>query len=492
MSRLDDFRYATPLRRLNKFVQILLALTLLFGLNTLASRHYWRQDLSRRGAYSLSPETLAYLHALKEPVNVVVTIPDDDDSNANSQQELLYRYTLNLLTEYREAARQGQREMLTLEVVDPFRNPRRAEELARTYHVDQTNVVIFSSGRRQRVVTPPEILEFQDLNPTAFKGEQAFTSAILETSSDKTPVIYFTTGHAEMATDNVTPNRGLSLVAQELRARNLEAKTLDLSKSGVPEDADMIVIADPQGMFLPQETERLRTYLSERSGRLVVFLGAGKQTGLDEFLLRWGVHAADLIVYEIGGDNVDSTGSYLIRTFAEHPITSILRRNNAPIITGQERPIVAGKMAVEPGTRLTTLMASSPTSWADSGWRTETTPTLNPETDIAGPIPLAVLAQTGTTSSSGITLPGSRIIAIGSGDIIANNHITAFGNQAFFFSLVNWMLDREQVIAIAPRPIDRYKLPLSRENLAKLTYLLCIPAAIIAFIGLIVGILRRL
>lgn len=470
----------------------MLALTLLLGLNTLASRHYWRQDISRRSEYSLSPETLAYLHALKEPVNVVMTIPDDDDATKNSQQELLHRYVLNLLTEYREAARHGTREMVSLEIVDPFKNPRRAEELARAYHIDQTNVVIFASGRRQRVVTPSEILEFKDMKPVALKGEQAFTSAILETSSDKTPVIYFTTGHAEMATDNVTPNRGLSLVAQELRARNLEARTLDLSKTDVPEDADMIVIADPQGMYLKQETERLRTYLSERSGRLVIFLGAGKQTGLDEFLLRWGIHANDFIVNEIGSDNLDSSGSYLIRSFAEHPITSILRRNNAPIIAGQARPIIAGKMAVEPGTRLTTLMASSSTSWADSGWRTEPTPVLNPDTDIPGPIPLAVLAQTGTTSSSGISLPGSRILAVGVGDVIANNHITAFGNQAFFFSLVNWMLDREQVIAIAPRPIDRYQLPLSRENLGKLAYLLCIPAAIIALFGFIVGIIRRL
>ena len=492
MSKLDDFRYATPIRRLNKFVQILLALTLLVGINALASRHYWRQDISRHGAFSLSPETLAYLHALKEPVNVVVTIPDDDSNNkSGQQQELLHRYVSNLLTEYREAAKHGTQEMFTLEFVDPFKNPRRAEELARIYHIDQTNVIIFSSGKRQRVITPSEILEFKDLKPVAFKGEQAFTSALLETSSAKTPVIYFTTGHAEMALDNVTPNRGLSLVAQELRARNLETKPLDLSKGEVPEDAEMIVIADPQGQFMPQETERLRTYLSDRAGRLAVFMSAGRQTGLDELLARWGIHSADMMVVEINKDYVDGAGGYLIRSFAEHPITSILRMNNAPLVTSQARPIIAGKLAVEPGTRLATLMASSATSWADRGWRTESEVVMNMDTDIPGPVPLAVLAQTGTTSSTGISVPGSRILVAGTGDIIANNRITVFGNQAFFFSLVNWMLDREQVIAIAPRQIDRYQLPLSRENLGKLTWMLCIPAAILVLFGLIAGFLRR-
>jgi hypothetical protein len=492
MSKLDDFRYAMPLRHLNKFAQIVLTLTLLFGLNALAARHYWRQDISRHGAYSLSPETLAYLRALKEPVTVVVTIPDDDsDSKTGQQQALLYRYAKNLLTEYREASRHGSREMLALEFVDPYKNPRRAEELARTYHVEQTNVVVFASGRRQRIVTPSEILEFRDMKPSAYKGEQAFTSALLETASARTPVIYFTTGHAEMAIDDVTPNRGLSLVDQELKARNLDARPLDLSKGSVPDDADMVVVADPQGQFLPQETERLRAYMDERAGRLVIFMGAGRDTGLDNFILRWGIHTGDMVVEETGKDNLDSSGGILVRNFSDHPITAILHRNGAPIVTGQARPIAAGTSAVEAGTRLATLMASSSTSWADRGWRTEREPVMNLDTDVPGPVPLAVLAQTGTTSSAGISLPGSRLLVAGLGDVIANNRITAFGNQAFFFSLVNWMLDREQVIAIAPRPIDRYQLPLSRENLGRLSYLLCIPAAVFILMGLAAGLLRR-
>ena len=102
-----------------------------------------------------------------------------------------------------------------------------------------------------------------------------------------------------------------------------------------------------------------------------------------------------------------------------------------------------------------------------------------------------MLAQTGTTSGSGISLPGSRILVVGIGDLAANNRITAFGNQAFFFSMVNWMLDREQVTAIAPRPIELYHMPLSRENLASLAWMLCIPAALAIVLGLIAALIRR-
>ncbi len=492
MARMDDFRYAMPVRRLNKFVQILLALTLLFGLNVFAARHYLRQDVSRHGVYSLSPETLAYLHTLKEQVNVVVTMPDDDsETEAGRQQSLLRRYVEGLLTEYREAARQGGSEMFSVEFVDPYRNPHRADEVARQYHVDQNNLVIFSTVRRQRVVTPSEILDFKDLKPVAFKGEQAFTSALLETSSERTPVLYFTTGHAEMGLGDVTPTRGLSLAAQELRARNLDPRPLDLSHAAVPDDADMVIVADPQGAFLPQEVERLREYVSGREGRLVVLLGAGRQTGLEDFLLRWGIHADDLVVCEVDPNYLDGAGGTLVRTFAEHPITSILRRNGAPVVASGERPVAPGKLAVEPGTRLAVLMASSPTSWADRGWKSENPPIYNPDTDVLGPIPLAVLAQTGTTSTSGISLPGARLLVVGIGDLAANNRITAFGNQAFFFSMVNWMLDREQVIAIAPRPIERYQLSLSRESLARLAWMLCLPALLAVLVGLLAALIRR-
>ncbi len=490
MSRLDDFRYATPLRRLNKLVQLLLALCLIAGVNALASRHYFRADLARQGVYALSPESMAYLRELKAPVHVVVTIPEQGDS-ADSGQKLLRRYVKNLLEEYREASRRGGKEMLSVEYVDPYRNPRRAAELARQYKVEQVNAVIFSSANRQRVVGPAEILEFENLKPVAYKGEQAFTSAILETASESTPVIYFTSGHGEMSPEDVSPGRGLSVVAAELRARNMEPRLLDLSRGEVPGDAALVIVADPVGSFLPEEVVRLRSYLDERSGRLVLLLGAGRETGLERFLLRWGISADNMLVQERAADNVDSGGAIIVRSFAESPVTDILRRNKAPLLAGQARPISAGQMASEPGTRLSVLMASSAKSWADAGWRNETEPLFNPGIDQAGPVPLAVLAQTGARSGTGISLPGARILAIGLGDVFSNRYMGSFGNQALFFSITSWMSDREQLIAIEPRVIEQYQLSLSREELGRLALLLCVPAGVLALMGLITALLRR-
>jgi hypothetical protein len=148
MSRLDDFRYATPLRRLNKLVQLLLALCLIAGINALASRHYFRADLARQGVYSLSPESMAYMRELKGPVHVVVTMPEQADS-ADSGQKLLRRYVKNLLEEYREASRRAGKQMPASNMWTPIATPRRAAELARQYKVEQVNAGHISYQREQ-------------------------------------------------------------------------------------------------------------------------------------------------------------------------------------------------------------------------------------------------------------------------------------------------------------------------------------------------------
>ncbi len=55
----------------------------------------------------------------------------------------------------------------------------------------------------------------------------------------------------------------------------------------------------------------------------------------------------------------------------------------------------------------------------------------------------------------------------------------------------SWMSDREQLIAIEPRVIEQYQLSLSREELGRLALLLCVPAGVLALMGLLSALLRR-
>lgn len=490
MNPLSDFKKANFYHRLNRMVQIVLALTLILGINYTATRYYTRGDLSQDRTYSLSAETLAYLRHLNDDVKVIVTISGD---SPRSEEQLLYRYTRDMLKEYHHNSRDNSGYHLTVEYVDIYQNLKRAEELSRTYGLDQPNLVLFASSKRQRIVTPSEILEFENRKPTAFRGEQAFTSALLEVTTESQPVIYFTVGHGEMRADSVDPIRGLTEIVRELQSRNILLKKLDLMQwSAVPEDADLVIVADPQGSFSPEEQEILRNYLSEKAGRLILFTSPGRDPGLKDLLQDWGLRSDDFLVLEQDGHYQENSGNFLIRQFADHPITESLLRNQTPLIIGACRPVMESKTAIaDDRLARTPLMASSKISWAESTWQNATEYSFDPQADIVGPITVGMLAERSAASQLGINLPGGRLLVIGSGDLVANRRVSSYGNYTFTLNAINWMLNRNSLLAIPPRRIERIQFSLSGNDILHSGLGLLIVPAILAMFGVIVHLIRR-
>ena len=79
MAETNSFRTARWLRTLHLVLQAGLLLTFLAGLNYLARDHPLRFDLTQHRSYSLSPETLSYLH-LERPVRIIATIPENTEN----------------------------------------------------------------------------------------------------------------------------------------------------------------------------------------------------------------------------------------------------------------------------------------------------------------------------------------------------------------------------------------------------------------------------
>ena len=66
------------------------------------------------------------------------------------------------------------------------------------------------------------------------------------------------------------------------------------------------------------------------------------------------------------------------------------------------------------------------------------------------------------------------------------------GNSDLFMSALNWLLDREVLMAIAPKPVEEVKLSLSRKQLRGMFWLnvAAIPAFAVV-LGLLVWMRRR-
>jgi ABC-type uncharacterized transport system involved in gliding motility auxiliary subunit len=486
MAKSPSFRTVRWVRTLNLLAQVVLFLALFTGLNYLAIHYSWRFDLTANHRHSLSPETLAYLEKLTQPVRVVVTLNPESD---NEQVVHAYRDVNALLREYGFATAGNAQGKVTTEFIDVFQRRREAEALG----IDQPNCILVLCGDRRRVVGLDELYRIENQEKKAFRGEQAFTAAILDVSSPVKKKIYFLTGHGEMALDDVSPERGLSSLDAELTSRNFAVESLDLSLSHkIPEDAALLVIAGQQGRFDAAEQELLRQYLSARAGRVLALIAPGYPTGLDDLFFDWGVLVDDVVAYDPSGQS--ETGDLILPALAEHEITHALLSNKIPLRFGFSRSV-----RPDPGRTLDTnlevqpLVATSEKAWGERNYRERGTPIYNVGTDLPGRI-IVVTASERRTARSNLpfTVPGGRLVTFGSADWIANGRVGVIGNLSFFMSAVNWTTDRDIDLNVPARPISTFQLTLSQKQIQRLRYsLIFILPGLAALLGFVVYWTRR-
>ena len=299
-----------------------------------------------------------------------------------------------------------------------------------------------------------------------FRGEQAITAAILDVCRPGKKKVTFLTGHGELQPDDVDPQHGLSALREELRARNFDVDVLDLAaRKKIPADASVLVAASPQGRFSPLEQELLRSHLTAGAGRLILLLAPGQPHGLEDLLLDWGMIADDDLVCDAGPDAMTEQGELILSAFSPHPITQTLIDYKIRLAVGPAR--------------------TSTSAWGEVSYRTGRPAAFDPGVDIR-PLPgmepkdrlgVAVAAErVSARGAHGEELPfsvrGGRLVAFGTGDLVANNRIAGIANQNVFLAAVNWAVDGDTQLNVPARPIDRFQLSLSAGELIRLRYAL--------------------
>lgn len=497
MSFFESFRAARWIRTLNLVLQALLFTTLFSGLNYLALHYAWRFDLTQFRRHSLSPETLSYLRNLRAPVHVVVTLTGNEENEELTQA---FRDISGLLREYTYAT-EGNRGpdgsydgRITVEYLDVFQRRRDAEALG----IESPNTLLVLSGERRRVVGLNELYRIENLQKTAFEGEQALTSAILDVSSPDRKKIYFLLGHGEMRPDDVDALRGLSSLRDELRMRNFDLLGIDLAQSrSIPDDASLLFLAGPQTRFDPLEEELIRSWLATRAGRLIALLPPGVNHGLDNLLYDWGLLADDVRILDDGPDGQNDAGDLVLRSLnRSSPITSPLVSNQVPVRFGSTRSARPDPGRTrDAGLQVEPLISTANTAWGERSYRLSRGGRYDAGVDLAGPVIVATSSQRVTPPKDSrlpFSVRGGRVVLFGSADFAANGRLATMGNLSLILGAVNWTVDRDAQLNIPARPIERFQLSLTRQELTRLRYSLLfgVPGAA-AFLGLIVYWTRR-
>ncbi|MDO8541214.1 MAG: GldG family protein [Opitutaceae bacterium] len=491
MPAFDSFRAARWVRTLNLVLQAVLFLTFFGGLNYVARNHAWRFDLTQHRRFSLSPETVSYLKALAQPVQIVVTLSENNDSPE----------VRGLLHEYVHATETNAVGRITTEFIDVYQDRRKAEELG----IEQPNVLVLRSGDKRRAVTIDELYQVKNRVRQAFRGEQVVTDAILDVSRPARQRIYFLVGHGELQPNDVDPARGLSVLRDELRVRNFAVNTIELSTTRkIPADVALLVAIAPQAAYPPAEQELLRQYLSVNAGRLILLLPPGRSVawlGLDELLLDWGVLVDNDVVVDTDPHSITDDLDLIVRAFDEkHPVTQTLVNNDFALRFGYTRTVRPdpGRSSAT-GLTVVPIAATSTTAWGEVAYSRP--PPVRDASDIRPlkgipPEDRLAVAVASERVSVRDNLPfsvrGGRLVVFGAGDFVSNQRIGYLGNMPVFLGAVNWTVDREQQINVAPRPIQRFQLALSSGDFMKLRYalLLGLPGATL-LMGLIVYWTRR-
>lgn len=464
----DSFRANRWIRTLNLVLQAVLFLTFFAGLNYLArSFPSWRFDLTQHRKFSLSPETLSYIKNLERPVRIVVTPGDDPVPEVRG-----------LLEEFRVATEVSTRGKITVEYLDIYQNRKAADELG----IDQTGLVVLISGDNRRSLTLNDFYSIRAEKRVAFQGEQTLTAAVLNVTERERKKIYFLAGHAELQPTDIDPRRGLSRAREQLRHRNYDVDTLDLSVArAVPADASVLVIVAPaQGSYTRREQELLRKYLADDAGRLILFLGPGRsadEIGLTDLLFDWGIFVDDDRVWEPDPAHVTEDLDLVILALdGAHPVTKGLVDNNLKLYFGPTRtvrPVRASGLTVVP------VAATSTTAWGEVDYRRSIyqldEKDIRPTRGIAPEDRLGVIVaseRVAMRQDLPFSVRGGRMVVFGTGDLASNQRIADGGNFMAFLGAINWCVDRDRLLSVAPQPIESFSLALSAQQFERLRFAL--------------------
>src|SRR5258708_717160 len=489
MNLADSFRAARWIRFINLLLQAVLFLALFGGLNYVALSHNTRFDLTRARQHSLSAETKSYLERLERDVKITVTLTDDSE---NAEAAQAFRDISGLLREYTYLTRNSRKGKFEARSVNLYQERAPAVALG----LDQPNVVVLTSEGHRRVLP---LFDFyvvrKKISREAFKGESALTAAILDVSSPGKKMIYFLSGHGELKPEDVDGVRGLSQLRDELRSRNFETAGLDLSLTHkIPDDAALLVIAGQQGRVQPFEEELLRNYLQTRAGRLILMIDPTRTHGLENLLFDWGVIVYDNVIYDISSNNLSETNDLILKHYLPHEITQNLINNDLPLLVGPARVVSEDiGRSTDDGLSVKKLVVTSETAWGETSYRLHIPPSPTPGQDLIGQLGVMVISERLKPANNlPLSVRGGRLAVFGTADLVTNNRIINIGNLNLFLATVNWAVDRDTQLNIPARPIQRFQLTLSQEELVRLRLglFLAVPG-VVALLGFIVYWTRR-
>lgn len=443
----------------------------------IADRYVLEIDMTSKGEYEISDETVQLLGTLSEPITITV-LCDETDYNNNSDLRRLPK----VLQRYEQLSHGN----VTVKYINAVNNPAIFSQYDQLGDLSSGDIIVESS-KRYKSMSPYDLLEYQSSKSgssgsnsssetkylTGLRAEQRLTSAILYVTANKVPKAAYLTGHQE-STDHETLDTLLA-------SANYDTQELSLMQEGkVPDDVDMLLILQPQGDFTTEEIDALDEFMSN-GGKMIVSYASNTPTltNLEEYFTEWGVAYDDKMVY----DNercFAGTNFYLMPNVSTvEGLTDNLDTKSYVIIPGARPITTLWEQDNWRGTQV--LMSTSNNSYAKD-LSSETTSYEQSDTDETGPFNVGVLSYQNSMHNLSSTYSYALFLNAGFlSDSTLDN--TAFLNKDYVLAALNFMTDDSEAVSIASKDLTSTTLAVPGSAKSVLFYLLILIIPGVCLVG---------
>lgn len=449
-------------------------IAVVIALNVLVDQIPAKIDMTQRGYYSLSEQTVQILSKLEAPINIYGFFQTGQENTM--LEELIRKYTVR--------SRQ-----VNYRAVDPVRNPTFAKKYETADSTVGENSLVVESGERFKTLSQYDLYNLaydqqtqtQEIQSQQFEAQ--ITSAILYVTTADLPVVGTLTLHDEQE----LPYE----VVKQLALENYTVRAVNLATDGgVPADVDVLVVNGPQRDLTTAEVELLRAYIAT-GGKLLVHMGLvqTEMKGWNDVLGAFGLAVRNQLVIE--GDprrHYAQVPMYLIPEMQSHDILSPLASSDMIVFL----PLSIYIEELELKKRTTTvekLLVTSADAFAKKSIDASTEINAAPG-DPRGPFSLAVAASD-RLDDEGTKF--AKMVLVGNTEYLNSQLISAYpGNGNFLLNTVSWLHGQETTVSIRPKLLVNMRLFMSQQVALILSAIVAILIPLIAFgVGITVWLRRR-
>ena len=330
---------------------------------------------------------------------------------------------------------------------------------------------------------------------TAFTGESALTSGLLAVSEGRRRELKLVTGKGGL---NLGAKGGTAMefLTEFARKENATVDTIDIGDPNADlKSADVLIFINIKDDLTDDEVIRVKEYWESKRGSMLVLLNPKYETPKLHALLRdYGIMVRnDRVVESIQSSRPQTGWEVTSVILPGTAITDQLLWGRNVRFGGTTQSLEIDRLGEEElrgrGIVVQELLQTEQRFWGETDYLLELPVFDETEDSRRGPV-TGVYAEMGVMQDPKLRIESSRMVVLGNATMLDPPMDTASYDLAT--SAINWMLDRDQLVGIAPKRKQWFRLEISNAQSERIfqIVILALPLSVI-FFGLFVWSMRR-